>query len=283
MLKFGIEMDLDDILKKLCNRYEYYSQWLNNYNKSQEIAQFIQIQLEYTNWMIDTLRKLSEYLNSTEVAYIFSDIENKNQYIESAFPMIPEYDYSIIESSSALTTADASALYACIEATNFSKSQNSRKYVEEQESKYYELESVYDRQNKVFKLLIQLNSTNTIERYNQAAKSFAEYKINPTKRISAANGIRNLLYGIQGDLYEKARKWKNENMTWEEMAKRLAKGGINSVEFKEVINQQKEFSKLIEILSNILKDHEGKLLHNLEAVWIRSLDFIYVILSVINI
>lgn len=71
-------------------------------------------------------------------------------------------------------------------------------------------------------------------------------------------------------------------MAWEKMAERLAKGSPNLVEYREIIYQKEEFSRLIETLSKILKDREVSLFYNLQIIWLRSLDHIYVILNVIN-
>jgi hypothetical protein len=92
--------------------------------------------------------------------------------------------------------------------------------------------------------------------------------------------MRNLLDGIRGDLFKLARKWPKENMTWQKMAERLAKGGSTGVECQELIRQERNRSSLISRLSDILKDRETGSLTNLDNVWTQVMDHIYTVLAV---
>jgi len=273
----------DYALEKLYIRRDYLSEWLRNFKSLHDAVPFVQTQLDYTNWMIGALSERPEDATKIQAPKICDQIEIRNQYIQSAFPMIPKIDISLVGSSSGFTASESAAIYYFVEEIGSIDTPTAKKYSKEQIEKYQDLENLYNRQNDVFGLIQKLLGRNSIKRFNHAVKAFNAYKTNLTNRSSTANEIRNLIYGIRGDLYNKARKLEKENMTWEIMAERLAKGGINSVEYKEIINQNEELSKLINILSEILKDREGTMFYNLNIIWIQTLDHIYVILNLIKI
>ena len=104
------------------------------------------------------------------------------------------------------------------------------------------------------------------------------FKAGTTPKTSTAVEIRTLIDGVKGDLFNLARKWQKENMSWEEMVERLARGEI---EKQELLDQKKVHSSLISRLSDVLKDREGGSITNIENIWIQVLDHLYVLLNLI--
>ena len=88
--------------------------------------------------------------------------------------------------------------------------------------------------------------------------------------------------GMQGDLFEKARGWPEENVTWDEMAKRLSKGQPGGTEYQELIDQGKTRASLISRLSDIAKDREQGSLTNPDNVWTQILDHMYTVLGLVD-
>ena len=275
------ENEMNDILESLINRRDFLSNWIDSLRDAIEISHFAQLQLNYTNWMIETINSLSgneEQLYDTDLA---KQINEKNEYIRLAFPSFPPFDYSIVGSSSGLTAADSSALFSIIVEMVPSIKGEINTRVNEQINKYCELEKQYKRQEEVFQLLQKHNFKDSISRFNHAFEMYNSYKTEITDRSSSANEIRNLINGIKGDLFNKARQWEKENMTWSTMAQRLAKSEPNSDECNEIKNQESEQSKLLELLSGILKKREGFHTIDLDTIWILTLDHIYIVLNLI--
>jgi hypothetical protein len=102
------------------------------------------------------------------------------------------------------------------------------------------------------------------------------------ERTAAANEIRILLEGIKAVLWEKARKWPKENMTWEMMAERLAKKGPGGTEYHELLSQEAKYLFLFGLLSSVGKDREGKSLNDIENIWAQTLDHIFTVLGLIK-
>jgi hypothetical protein len=97
--------------------------------------------------------------------------------------------------------------------------------------------------------------------------------------MDAANSIRNTLDGLKGDLFKKARTTPKENMTWETMSQRLAKGAD---EAGILIREDAIRTLLINGLSEILKNREHGSTTNLDNLWTQTLDFIYSVLNLLK-
>ena len=131
-------------------------------------------------------------------------------------------------------------------------------------------------------MIERLGNPNTIERFEKAVHAYSTYKSGIGERTSAANTIRNLIAGVQGTLFEKSRKQPKENMTWGKMGSRLARIVPNSENYPEFIRQNEVRTRLISSLSDIVKDREGGAATNLDFVWTRVLDHLFVTLSLLG-
>ena len=107
-------------------------------------------------------------------------------------------------------------------------------------------------------------------------------KSNTVERPAVAIQIRNVLDGIKGYLWKFARRTANENMTWQIMSERLARGGLQSKEYSLMIKEDNIFSELIQDLSIVAKCREGEIIKNVEDIWTRFLDHVYRVLSLVN-
>jgi len=72
-------------------------------------------------------------------------------------------------------------------------------------------------------------------------------------------------------------------MTWEKMTNRLAKGALGSTEYQTVLGQENNHLHLIDQLSNILKDREGRSMMNLDDVWSQVLEHLFIVLTLVKI
>lgn len=272
---------MNDILQSLINRREHLSNWLKSLRDAIEISRFVKLQLDYTNWMIETINSLSGTEGPFYGTNFAKQVNENTEYIRRAFPPLSPFDYSTVGSSSGFTAADSSTLFSILVDIDEFTTGETNTYVNELITKYRELEEQYKRHEEVFQLLQEHNFKDSISRFNDAFEMYNLYKNDFTNSSSAANEIRNLINGIKGDLFEKARKREKENMTWSTMAQRLAKSGPNSNECNEIKNQEGEQSDLIDLLSRILKKREGIHTIDLDTIWIRTLDHIYIVLNLI--
>ena len=107
---------------------------------------------------------------------------------------------------------------------------------------YHELQESQQRTKDVRTLISQLGNPQTLERFDRANKSISMFKADATPKTSAAVEIRTLIDGVKGDLFNLARNWPEENMSWEVMVERLGKG---DKEKQELTDQKKVYSSLV--------------------------------------
>lgn len=91
--------------------------------------------------------------------------------------------------------------------------------------------------------------------------------------------MRNVFNGVKGDLFEKARKTPNENMTWITMYQRLAKG---ENERQALLRNDTVRTSLNKDLSETLKDRANSSTNNIDNLWTQTLDFIYTVLNLLT-
>ena len=103
-----------------------------------------------------------------------------------------------------------------------------------------------------------------------------------SKRTAVASELRNLLYGIQGELFDLARDSQGERMSWEIMSDRLVKSGVESTEHVVIKQEGLIYDELVGVLSTIAKDREGGNPRNLDDVCTKMLDHIHAVLSLIK-
>jgi len=94
--------------------------------------------------------------------------------------------------------------------------------------------------------------------------------------------MRNLLYGIKGELFNRARKQPQENMTWGKMAQRLAKGVQGGNEQQILLKEEAKYTSLNDFLSPTAKGRDASSSMNLEHAWTQLLDHIYTVLGLIK-
>src|SRR5205809_1279928 len=96
---------------------------------------------------------------------------------------------------------------------------------------------------------------------------------------ATASEIRNLLYGLNGYLFDRARNKSEQKLTWEEYAARLSFYGRIGHEYEQIVKQGKVYTELINALSSGAKDRRSL---DLDDIWTRVIDHIYVVLRSIK-
>jgi hypothetical protein len=147
---------------------------------------------------------------------------------------------------------------------------------------YDQIQEAQGREKEVRSLLKRFGSSNLLERYDRAFNAYMAYKGNTGEKTATGNEMRNLLLGLGGELYERARKWPKEDMTWKKMSPRLAIGGGSSHQHITLENQGKTRSALLERLAEVLKDREGGSVTDLNAIWTEILDHIYTVIRLVD-
>lgn len=272
-----------DDLDMLKFRLDYLAEWLRRNREAQAIISLVQTDFEITQWELEALTEQPDEAREVASPNVSASARTANEYLPSALPMMPVYDRSKVLRATAVSTSGSADIYTYVsrigDIPTLAAQQYSLKYTE----KYQQLQQIYGRVDEIRALLRNLKNPQTGDRFEKALQSYAASKSGAINRTAAANEMINLLSGVKGDLLKSAQRWPKENMTWEEMTVRLAKGDINTPEHDQLQRQKLVFSSLVDRLSDVKKDREGGSLTNLDDIWTQVLDHLYIVLSLVTI
>jgi hypothetical protein len=273
---------MEEELQNRKKKRDYLVTWLQNFGQAQEMVPRVQKELEKTEWEIDALSNLPEEaaeIPSGDITVVF---DKDLRYLPHALPMIPSFDAGKLSSSDAISSSGTMSVYEYVARIGDIGTPIAFEYSNHYTLEYQEIQLAHDRPNEVRNLLDKLPSKSTGERFERAEESYMQFKAGNGEKTSAAMEMRTFLDGLSGELFQVARKWEKENMTWETMAERLSKGDISEVEYSEMIRQKGIHSSLINRLSDIGKDREGGSAVNLNHIWTELIDHAFTILSIVD-
>jgi hypothetical protein len=257
-------------------------QWLESYKAAKDIIPYVQNMLEITEWKIQALKALPPRVSTAIPTDLIPQFDREHSYLTNVLPVMPRYNPDAVQNSFALMTSGASSAYAYILTIGHQGTMEYQDYSKKYISLYNTLQTSQNRPESIRALLDKLGSKATLQKFDRASQAFSTMKSGVGERTAAALEIRTLLDEIQGFLFEKARKQEKETITWNEMPKRLAKGVYAGHQYQGLITQGARRSALIDTLSRIAKDREGKLLNNMEDIWTQTLDHIFIVLGLIK-
>lgn len=274
-----MKRDEDEKLKE--NR-EYLREWIKRYKNAQDVLLYVQRNMDITEWTINALNERPDEAENIPLADLKDIFDRNYDHLKRSLPMMPDYDPDAVRNATILSSSGASKVYDYISRVGDLGTTWAVAYCKKYTTSYRELQTAQARSQAVRELLQKLNNPQTLERFDRALSAYSAVKSGTVERTAAALAMRNLIDGMKGDLFDKARSWRKENMTWDEMAKRLSKGQPGGTEYQELIDQRKTRTSLIKHLSAIAKDREGGPRTNLDYVWTQILDHIYTVLGLLD-
>jgi len=269
-------------IEKLKTLKEHLDQWLKQNSETQRIVPKVQEIRDNIAWTIDAATDQPDEAREIPFPNLQDAIDAQSQFIQDSLPDMPRFDTSLFYSGSAVNTTISAAMYGYVSRVGDIPTDDAREYSLFHSAKYQQLQQTYGRVDDIRSLLSTVTDSMTLKRLDSALNTFSAWKSGAASRTSAANEIRNLLHGIKGDLENIAFGKTHANKTWSGMCAKVAKGGLNSREYIELLKQERVHSDLISRLSKVSKDMEGGSLTNLEVIWTETLDHIYVILNFIG-
>jgi hypothetical protein len=260
----------------------YLRECLARFKQIQEVIPYVQQNLEIAEWELETLRNLPSKLRTPLPASLSGSIQRDFNYVREALPQPPYYDSSKVRNSIPVTTSGTATVYGYVANLSQLEDPNLIDYSTTYTSRYREIQERQQRARIAGSLVLSLGNQNTHERFERAYSAYYSAKSGVRETRTAALEMRNLIDGFQGALLDKARKWPKENMTWQSMAARLAKGGTGGVEYQEILNQEAIRSGLISQLSSILKDRAVVNNEVIDHIWAQLIDHIFVIVGLVD-
>jgi hypothetical protein len=275
-------MEADDEVEKLNARCIYYDEWLRRYKQATHVLPSIERERDLAHWELEALSNQPDEASEIPLGGLGATFERENDYIFGALPMMQEYDSDRFLAGSALSTAGTASVYEFVTRVGELGTPQASQYSSRYSRRYQELQYAQNRTQEVRQLVSGLGNLQTLERFDRAVNAVSAARLDVGQRTAAAFEARTFLDGVKGDLFELARQWSDENMTWETMAARLAKGGPQGLEAREISHQESRRSSLLNRLSEIGKDRVAGTLTDIENVWTQTLDHIYTVLGLVN-
>ena len=274
-------MSTDDI-NELKAKKKYLDEWLTRYKKAQEIVPQVQTNLELTEWELQALQDRPKEADEIPFLGLGTRLGEERTHLINALPMLPLYDADAMDSSTALASSGTASIFSYVAKVGDLESEEARRYSLRHTETYNQLQEAQQRPKAVRKLLAELGNKQIIERFDRAMAAFSATKSGSGERTSASLEMRTLLDGLKGELFAKACRQPKENMTWGIMAERLAKGGREGAEHRELVVRESINSSLVNRLSQVAKDREGLSFTNIDILWPELLDHIFIILGLVN-
>jgi hypothetical protein len=267
-------------IENLRKKEEHLTEWLNRYGKAKIIVPDVQKNLEVTRWEIEALENrptvAGEVPSASDLRYYTAE-DYKNTV--SGLPMMPDYNPMVMGTATSVTASGTTVVYNHIARYADFHDAKAVDFSNEQTRRYREIQERQERPKQVRSLMQIFCGINTLDRFDMSVQAYLSSKSGAIAGSDAANAIRNVIWGLKGDLFEKAKATPRENMTWEIMSQRLAKG----VKEGELLAQNESIqNSLISGLSDILKDRTPNSATNLDNLWARTLDFIYAVLNLLK-
>jgi len=257
------------------SKLKLYDDWQDGFKTAQEIAPQIQRNKELTEWQKNALKDLPEEASDIPVIGLEDQLNRDFTHLKLNLPIIPSNDVASFAYTTGSSSAITSEIFSIVSRAGDIDTPETKSYSKKYAQSYQELQESQSRSNEVRKLISELGNNQTVRRFDDAKEAVTLYKTGTYKRTGCATDIRNLLAGVEGDLFQNARKWDKENMTWETMAERLSK---EECEFDEIIRQKGVRSSLLDRLADVLKDREGGSITNIEFIWTQVLDHLIALL-----
>jgi hypothetical protein len=270
------------LTEKLEAKSEYLKEWIERYKGAQEVVQYVQTNLDTTEWELQALNNRPDEADEIPLADLYTKFDRDYDYLTSALPMMPQYSPDAFLNSTAVSTSGSASVYEYVARVGDMGVPAAQAYSRKYTAIYHELQAAQARPKAIRDLLGKLGNPQTQERFDRALMAYSAAQSGTGERTTAALEMRTLLDGIKGDLFKKARRRPKENMSWSEMAARLAKGIPRGTEQQELADQELVRTSLISRLSDIAKDREGGSLTNLDNLWTQISDHIYIVLSLID-
>jgi hypothetical protein len=269
-------------LKILKEKKKYLDDWKSNLKDVNDALPFVEENIENTQFVIDAISNLPTVSGDKSILGFRDTIKRDYDFTLSAFPPIPKYDISQLNTASSITTSGTVSMFSYFQSFDSYNDPNIQKYIVKLGKDYQNLQEAQSRPKKVQDLVTKLNNPNTAERFSKASKAYTLSKANINSLTEAGSEFRNLLYGIKGDLLNLARVSPNEKISWQEMANRLSKSGPNDEPLNELISQETYYKTLTDKLSQIAKDRQHTTIEQISQIWSEILDFIYTVLGLIK-
>jgi hypothetical protein len=256
---------------------EHLEEWMRRYEAAKELAPKIQreianAQLTVKTWDYLKVRAPNEISQAVEQSMAREITELKQR-----LPLIPRYDnmapFAITTSSTSNSTVAVEVMlqvYVAQPQPNPEGASLVRAY-----------EKLHQDQNQFGEAESRIKSvlpspSELLALFQAAEKSHRMAVAGVDDKSHAAGDVRNFLYKFKGELFDKARRHKGDNMTWPIMAARFVPD-VSSVQHLRLLEQERIHNEIYDDLSKVTKLQRDMEQALFSATWFRAVDHVIVV------
>ena len=264
--------------KKLNDVHQYLRTWLDRSREVAHVAPSVQQLFEFVDWEKRTLEHRPTEASSISTSHIDKHTESLYGQITSSLPMIPAISRVTLKHLTLATASSTSAVVMYVSDVGRLETPDAVTYASNALTEYRQLQESHQRPAQIHSLLERAFPT-IVQKFDSAHNACQQFIAGHGSETAAALEMRTFLDGLKGELYEKARHHSDENMTLDIVLERLFLSAPTRMEVKEQLKQR---SVLIHALSSLAKRRGSSASYELEALWARVLDHVFILVSALH-
>lgn len=270
-------------LKQQREKCTHLNRWLMNYQAEAKIAPLVHEMLDYTEWLIGAVEQRPESAAGIPMPDLTRTTEYDISNLKHVLPLQPDYSPEALCGASAMTSSTLSALISYIGEVGSQGGPEGYTYWCTCQKTLEMLDSSYDREGELRDRLGRFLDDGLNSRLAAAKAAYDVYRIGTGDRPSTANAMRNLLCGVQGNLWEKARTYDKEPMTWVLMSQRLTMGIADGPEYQQLVDEERTFNGLVkDKLPKVLHLREGQNEIDISILWLELQSHLITVLRLVR-
>jgi hypothetical protein len=264
-------------VERLKQARDHLLKWLDRSEAVASAAPQARKLADQLDWEVRTLENRPPEAANFSTASIDQHSEGVLRRVTTSFPMLPPVDLAAITQVNSITTSTTSATVTFVTEIGRIGTPAATAYASKALTEYRALQDTQRRPDEVRRLL-ERNFPSLLPRFDAARSAYEKARARHGDNTGAAIAMRNLIDGIKGELFERARRHSTENMTIDIVIQCLF---ATSPTVTEVAEEFQKRSNLISDLSAIAKARETASAYELDGLWSRVLDHAVIILSAV--
>lgn len=253
--------------------------FLSTYKAAGDVVPQV-VQMRATaQWELDLLENLPSSVSDYPQTNMGLAFQRGQDFIANAIPPVTTYDFRLTASATAISASGATEAYDYLLGIEQSGLPEAIEYAGKYTSDFRDLQTSVKRESQVRALLERLGGGSTLARFDRASRIAASAGIGAAEPTAAAMEIRTFMDGLKGDLENLARQPREQKVSPQQIAERLAVGGPQGAEYEELLRQWDARSRLMTRLTNVGKDRVPGDGAAIRDTWAEVLEHIYVVLT----
>lgn len=262
----------EELRRKVEQKWEKLSTWLDNLKSAEEIAPIVNQQLEITQWEREVISNAPRSCHEVPYDHIKAAYDRDLESIDRHLSKIPQFSAQAMVGTTLSTGAD---VYSYLEYTKHLPHDDTKQWAQKYIPQYQEIQITQQRCGQVRQLLEALKPELATE-FDTAIQNYKGFMGGYKKAIDAGIALRNVLGHYKGELWERVRKPCEQKVRWHKMAARLT---VDSSARDTVLDQETKWNQLQQELSKIAKAESNISQEELKGIFTRLVDHIMVVLN----